>query len=218
MSEDSIVMNELKPPQYSSLNLDIISETKDEQRERELEEAKARAIQMEKTMRWWSDCTANWREKWGKVRAERNKAKEENRQLKLQLDTSLKDVATLKREKEEALEVRAQLEREIEKLERELKKDKRFIPSARVQPVVGKSESVYDRTVPKPGSEQQFIDQIIERTEHYETNSLNSMPDGDLLMSEKINNEYYDDDNNQQVVLLKQQIHEMEQLLSDERR
>lgn len=34
---------------------------------RELEEARARAAQMEKTMRWWSDCTANWREKWSKV-------------------------------------------------------------------------------------------------------------------------------------------------------
>jgi coiled-coil domain-containing protein 102 len=32
-----------------------------------LEEARARAAQMEKTMRWWSDCTANWREKWSKV-------------------------------------------------------------------------------------------------------------------------------------------------------
>jgi hypothetical protein len=36
-------------------------------RQRELEEARARAAQMEKTMRWWSDCTANWREKWSKV-------------------------------------------------------------------------------------------------------------------------------------------------------
>jgi len=33
-----------------------------------LEEARARAAQMEKTMRWWSDCTANWREKWSKVK------------------------------------------------------------------------------------------------------------------------------------------------------
>lgn len=33
----------------------------------ELEEARARTAQMEKTMRWWSDCTANWREKWSKV-------------------------------------------------------------------------------------------------------------------------------------------------------
>lgn len=38
------------------------------QRQRELEEARARAAQMEKTMKWWSDCTANWREKWSKVR------------------------------------------------------------------------------------------------------------------------------------------------------
>ena len=36
-------------------------------RQRELEEMRARAAQMEKTMRWWSDCTANWREKWSKV-------------------------------------------------------------------------------------------------------------------------------------------------------
>ena len=27
---------------------------------------------MEKTMKWWSDCTANWREKWGKVRNYKN--------------------------------------------------------------------------------------------------------------------------------------------------
>lgn len=33
----------------------------------ELEEARSRAVQMERTMRWWSDCTANWREKWSKV-------------------------------------------------------------------------------------------------------------------------------------------------------
>lgn len=39
------------------------------QRQRELEEARARAAQMEKTMKWWSDCTANWREKWSKVRS-----------------------------------------------------------------------------------------------------------------------------------------------------
>ena len=42
-------------------------EAKEALRQRELEEARARAHQMEKTMRWWSDCTANWREKWSKV-------------------------------------------------------------------------------------------------------------------------------------------------------
>lgn len=36
----------------------------------ELEEVKARAAQMEKTMCWWSNCTANWREKWNKEQKE----------------------------------------------------------------------------------------------------------------------------------------------------
>ncbi|XP_072013190.1 coiled-coil domain-containing protein 102A-like [Amphiura filiformis] len=74
---------------------------KEEMRLRELEEARARAAQMEKTMRWWSDCTANWREKWGKVRAERNKAREEVRQLRVKLEAMVKECAALKREKQE---------------------------------------------------------------------------------------------------------------------
>uniref|UniRef100_A0A8B9PMC5 C102B protein n=1 Tax=Apteryx owenii TaxID=8824 RepID=A0A8B9PMC5_APTOW len=64
---------------------------------RELEEVKARAAQMEKTMRWWSDCTANWREKWSKVRAERNKAREEARQLRIKLEIVVKELSTLKK-------------------------------------------------------------------------------------------------------------------------
>ncbi|NXN97574.1 C102B protein, partial [Rhinopomastus cyanomelas] len=64
---------------------------------RELEEVKARAAQMEKTMRWWSDCTANWREKWSKVRHERNKAREEASQLRIKLDTAVKELSMLKK-------------------------------------------------------------------------------------------------------------------------
>ncbi|NXA86524.1 C102B protein, partial [Melanocharis versteri] len=63
----------------------------------ELEEVKARAAQMEKTMRWWSDCTANWREKWSKVRGERNKAREEARQLRIKLDSVMKELSMLKK-------------------------------------------------------------------------------------------------------------------------
>ncbi|NWI88730.1 C102B protein, partial [Pitta sordida] len=64
---------------------------------RELEEIKARAAQMEKTVHWWSDCTANWREKWSKVRAERNKAREEARQLRIKLDGVIKELSMLKK-------------------------------------------------------------------------------------------------------------------------
>uniref|UniRef100_A0A2C9K322 Coiled-coil domain-containing protein 102A n=1 Tax=Biomphalaria glabrata TaxID=6526 RepID=A0A2C9K322_BIOGL len=69
----------------------------------ELEEAKIRVAQMEKTMRWWSDCTSNWREKWNKARNERNKAREENRLLRTKLEAMAKELSKLKREKRDTL-------------------------------------------------------------------------------------------------------------------
>ncbi|KAM9387209.1 coiled-coil domain-containing protein 102B [Phaethornis superciliosus] len=77
----------------------------------ELEEVKARAAQMEKTMRWWSDCTANWREKWSKVRAERNKALEEARQLRIKLDVVVKELSMLKKINQALVNEKENLER-----------------------------------------------------------------------------------------------------------
>uniref|UniRef100_K7G6I6 Coiled-coil domain-containing protein 102A n=1 Tax=Pelodiscus sinensis TaxID=13735 RepID=K7G6I6_PELSI len=91
------------PPQLPLLGavcLDGDWESREELRLRELEEARARAAQMEKTMRWWSDCTANWREKWSKVRAERNKAREEVRQLRQKLETLTKELTSLQLERQ----------------------------------------------------------------------------------------------------------------------
>ncbi|XP_013418503.1 coiled-coil domain-containing protein 102A [Lingula anatina] len=88
-------------------------EAREEMRLRELEEARARAAQMEKTMRWWSDCTANWREKWSKVRNERNKAREENRQLRSKLEATVKEFTKIKREKEELLGDNEQLRKQL---------------------------------------------------------------------------------------------------------
>ncbi|KAM4721092.1 coiled-coil domain-containing protein 102A [Rhinophrynus dorsalis] len=91
-------------------------ESREELRLRELEEARARAAQMEKTMRWWSDCTANWREKWSKVRAERNKAREEGVQLRSRLEILSKELGALKRERQEATSETEQLRKELERL------------------------------------------------------------------------------------------------------
>ncbi|XP_069822545.1 coiled-coil domain-containing protein 102A [Dendropsophus ebraccatus] len=91
-------------------------ESREELRQRELEEARARAAQMEKTMRWWSDCTANWREKWSKVRAERNKAREEGVQLRNRLEVLSKELNALKRERQEAISETEQLRKEVERL------------------------------------------------------------------------------------------------------
>ncbi|NWT09014.1 C102B protein, partial [Vireo altiloquus] len=76
----------------------------------ELEEVKARAAQMEKTMRWWSDCTANWREKWSKVRGERNKAREEARQLRIKLDSAIKELSVLKKINQDLVSQKENLE------------------------------------------------------------------------------------------------------------
>lgn len=92
----------LSLPPAPALLADGDWESREELRLRELEEARARAAQMEKTMRWWSDCTANWREKWSKVRAERNRAREEVRQLRQRLDALTKELAGARRERQEA--------------------------------------------------------------------------------------------------------------------
>ncbi|XP_072948177.1 coiled-coil domain-containing protein 102A-like [Epargyreus clarus] len=84
--------------------------------QRELDEARARATQMEKTMRWWSDCTANWREKWSKVRNERNKAREEAKQLKSKVDALTKELAAIKTEKVDLEQQVADVKRDNEKL------------------------------------------------------------------------------------------------------
>ncbi|XP_067393531.1 coiled-coil domain-containing protein 102B isoform X1 [Emydura macquarii macquarii] len=88
-------------------------EISEELRLRELEEVKARAAQMEKTMRWWSDCTANWREKWTKVRAERNKAREEGRQLRIKLETTMKELSALKKLNQDLLSEKEEWETEV---------------------------------------------------------------------------------------------------------
>lgn len=88
-------------------------ESREELRLRELEEARARAAQMEKTMRWWSDCTANWREKWSKVRAERNRSRDEVRLLRQRLDTLTKELTSVRRERQELASENETLRREM---------------------------------------------------------------------------------------------------------
>ena len=100
----------------SSRFVDSEWETKEALRQRELEEARARAAQMEKTMRWWSDCTANWREKWSKVRNERNMAREEAKMLRAKLEIAVKDANSYKHECQELELQNEQLKKEMEKI------------------------------------------------------------------------------------------------------
>jgi hypothetical protein len=47
---------------------------------------------MEKTMRWCSECTANWRDKWSKVRAERNRFKDDLKRLSIKHEAALENL------------------------------------------------------------------------------------------------------------------------------
>ena len=67
-------------------------------------------------MRWWSDCTANWREKWCEVRDERNKAKKEAKVLKSKLEAAIKDMNVYKQESQELEIQNTQLKKEMEKV------------------------------------------------------------------------------------------------------
>lgn len=67
-------------------------------------------------MRWWSDCTANWREKWSKVRNERNMAREEVKVLRAKLEIAVKDANTFKHESQEMELQNEQLKKEMDKI------------------------------------------------------------------------------------------------------
>jgi coiled-coil domain-containing protein 102 len=71
---------------------------------------------LRKTMKWWSDCTSNWREKWCKVRNERNQAREENKQLRANMEAAMKESHSYKREKQDLELQITQLKKEMEKI------------------------------------------------------------------------------------------------------
>lgn len=138
---------------------------------------KTKCAQMEKTMRWWSDCTANWREKWGKVRGEKNKLKEESKILHARNESLTKELNRTKAELEDCLIENQSVRNELNKCKLELKKLDKEKRTAIVEPHLvqtdgvtnGKIEmvdsrpnsSVYDSTVPKSGAEMQFLEQIL---------------------------------------------------------
>ena len=128
-------------------------------------------------MRWWSDCTASWREKWGKVRGERNKLKEEAKVLHVRNETLTKEFNKTKAELDDCLLENQSLRNELNKCKLELKKLDKERRTAVVEPHLvqmegvtnGKMElvdsrpnnSVYAATVPKSGGEMQFLEQIL---------------------------------------------------------
>ncbi|KAL3998091.1 hypothetical protein ACH3XW_13610 [Acanthocheilonema viteae] len=78
----------------------------------ELNEARQRAAQMEKTMRWWSECTASWRQKWSTVRNERNRAREEGHSLRIALTEAKDSCGKISEENKKLLSAKRAVETE----------------------------------------------------------------------------------------------------------
>nr|XP_033781364.1 coiled-coil domain-containing protein 102A-like [Geotrypetes seraphini] len=76
---------------------------RDHQRCREeLAETKLVASNLEKTVRWWAECTSKWRERWSRASAERNRAKKEVRALRQQVEQLGREMQELREQLEEA--------------------------------------------------------------------------------------------------------------------
>ncbi|VDM02600.1 unnamed protein product [Schistocephalus solidus] len=56
---------------------------------------RARCTQLEKTVRWWSDCTTTWRDKWSCIRNERNLARDELKRTKAALAAAEREIGQL---------------------------------------------------------------------------------------------------------------------------
>ncbi|XP_029436997.1 coiled-coil domain-containing protein 102A-like isoform X2 [Rhinatrema bivittatum] len=82
---------------------DLPHPPRDHQRcKQELAEARLVASNLEKTVRWWAECTSKWRERWSRASAERNRAKKEVRALRQQLEKVGREAQELREELEEA--------------------------------------------------------------------------------------------------------------------
>ncbi|KAI6239947.1 Coiled-coil domain-containing protein [Aphelenchoides fujianensis] len=78
-----------------------------------LNEASDRATQMEKTMKWWADCTALWRRKWSLVRSERDGARNTIEKLMERLQDVQEDTLKYFEAKQEAEEQIRRMRAEI---------------------------------------------------------------------------------------------------------
>ncbi|KAK2151466.1 hypothetical protein LSH36_362g02009 [Paralvinella palmiformis] len=157
---------------------------REELRLRELEEARARATQMEKTMRWWSDCTANWREKWSKVRNERNKLRDECRHLRSKLETSVKECSGAKRERNE-------LRQEVSNLKKLLDQFQSGSLSSQQQSTLcqeskSKSKEPHEASVCSSGSHKSGSDQDLQSTTANASATNSSLKQQDSLSSSNI--------------------------------
>ena len=76
---------------------------------KELNDVKAKLLQLQNTTTWWSKCAANWREKWGLMRNQRNQLRNEINKLQTKNDALLLECTN-------SSELNSLIKQEVEKL------------------------------------------------------------------------------------------------------
>eukprot|EP00794_Sanderia_malayensis_P018683 gene18683-20570_t len=199
----------------------------------DLQAVKAKCVQMEKTMRWWSDCTANWREKWGRVRAERNKLKDETRVLTGRNEALTRELTFLKREQDDNNTENQLLRNELNKCKLQLKRLDKEKRTAIVEPHVqiegvtnGKIEvvgsdshkSVYDSTIPKSGAEIQFLEQILDQKgvlPHAQDATGEEQPNSDICSRDLMEYEKAFGQKTRENIALRSQLEQMRRFIQE---
>ncbi|XP_078064208.1 coiled-coil domain-containing protein 102A-like [Mustelus asterias] len=67
-----------------------------EQCRRELQEARSLAANLEKTVRWWSECSARWKDKWAKANLEKVRCRRECQLLRQKVKGLQREVVQLR--------------------------------------------------------------------------------------------------------------------------
>lgn len=80
----------------------------------EIVELRNQSMQMEKTLQWWSDCTASWRDKWAKVKSERNKAREELKRQKGNEAELVRELMVLRQQRQLLIQENKNLKHQVD--------------------------------------------------------------------------------------------------------
>jgi len=94
------------PQQYQQLDegIDLRSE---------VTELRKQGMKMEKTLQWWTDCTANWKEKWAKVKNERNRSRDELSKVKVSEMELVNELTVLRQQRQLLIQENKNLKNEV---------------------------------------------------------------------------------------------------------
>ncbi|KAK0425825.1 hypothetical protein QR680_009411 [Steinernema hermaphroditum] len=136
----------------------------------EINETRNRSAQMERTMRWWTECTATWRGKWKQMKDERNRAREETEAALEQLKEAHEKIdslqSTKRRSDADVARLKAQLTTALN-----LSDNKKLIQKLFTAPAVENTTQTEDEAGDEPRPSNSFLNGFCESAQREATPS-----------------------------------------------